>query len=108
MYSKKTFHKKKTCTQQNFTFAEKQNLQKLHSEKYLRCRFAHFVHDSFLHICTFAHLRFEHLQKSFRRVKMFLRSLHTCEKVLRTCANMQKWFLSIFHRICKFERFLQK
>ena len=89
-------------------FVHSADLRFLHLEKYLRCRFAHFVHDGFSHICRFAHLCFGHLQKfanmfcvcaeSFEHVKMFS----------RMCARL--WIL-VFHvlsRICKFERFLQK
>ena len=59
--------------------------------------FAH-LHICVLHLCA----EVLHMWKSFcascEFVKMFS----------GMCANMQKWFLSIFHRICKFERFLQK
>ena len=74
-------HKKKMCIRQKFAqtklctvqkseivksaFVFLCKVQKLHSEKYLRCRFAHFVHDGFSHICRFVHLCFVHVRRSF-------------------------------------------
>ena len=55
------------------------NLQKLHLEKYLRCRFAHFVHDGFSHICRFAHLCSAHLSEVCEHVKTFLHKLSICK-----------------------------
>ena len=49
-------------------FAHLQICAFLHLEKYLRCRFAHFVHDGlfFAHLHTFVHMKFAHfVQKCF-------------------------------------------
>ena len=61
----------KNLTQQNCAFVNSafdkivhvQICAFLHLKKYLRCRFAHFVHDGFSHICTFVDLCFVHVQK---------------------------------------------
>ena len=37
------------------------NLQKLHLKKYLRCRFAHFVHDTFLHVLHICQICARHI-----------------------------------------------
>ena len=62
-------------------FVHSADLWFLHLEKYLRCRFAHFVHDGF---CTFADLH--------------ICVLHICRKVLR---DMWKCFCDNV-RICEF------
>ena len=111
----KNFHQRncadeKMCTVQkvNCAFVNLCKVQKLHFKNNLRCRFAHFVHDGFSHICRFAHLCFVHVQKfanmfcvcaeSFEHVKMFS----------RMCARLWIHVFHVFHGICKFERFLPK
>ena len=79
-------------------FVHSADLWFLHLEKYLRCRFAHFVHRRFfahLHICTFAHLH-------------ICRNLRTCAKCFWTCAHLWKRFAKVcaFVKLC-FERFSQ-
>ena len=66
----------------------------LHLEKYLRCRFAHFVHDGFSHICRFAHLHFALVQKVCEHVLRLCRNFRTCENILRMCANMKFTFFT--------------
>ena len=67
------------------------------------------MHDGFSHICTFAHLSFAHLQKSFGHVKTVLRKLRVSENVfLRTCVKMKFIIFTEFQRICKFEQFFEK
>ena len=86
-------------------FVHSADLWFLHLENNLRCRFAHFVHDGFLHICRFAHLH----------ICTFAESLRTCAKCFLTCASLWKcfenvrehvnlFFFTVFHRICKFEQ----
>ena len=44
-------------------FVHSADLQKLHLEIFVRCRFAQFVHDGFSHICRIVHLCFGHLSE---------------------------------------------
>ena len=67
-----------------------QNLQKLHFKNNLRCRFAHFVHDTFSTFCTF--VRFVH--------DMFLRICRIVKKFLHMYAFMNFFFAKT--RTCKF------
>ena len=60
-------------------------LQNLHLEKYLRCRFAHFVHRRFLHICQICAFVFCTFDKVVCRRK----------NILRTCASLWKRFAKV-------------
>ena len=90
-------------------------VQKLHFENILCCRFAHFVHDGFSHICRFAHLCFASLQKSFAHVNSFLRictninfffaKTHTCKISLRACFSLFDGFCQICSKSRKSRNF---
>ena len=69
-------------------FVHSADLRFLHLEKYLRCRFAHFVHDGFSHICRFAHLCFVHVQKFASMSRNVFALVRICENVLQKCAHL--------------------
>ena len=78
--------------------------RKLHLQKSVRCRFAHFVHRRFLHICRFVHLCFALVQKSFDMCELFLHVRHICENVLKVCA-CKILFFTDFAEFSEFDDF---
>ena len=110
MYTKNNYAFQKLCTdeKQNCAFVNLCELQFLHLENNLRCRFAHFVHDGFSHICRFAFYTFAHLQKVANMREMFLHLCTVCENVFENVRTCEFSFFCIFVEICKFEQNLSK
>ena len=110
---KKTLHrnahmtKKISCTDKIVNSAEicicvfvhSADLWFLHLEKYLRCRFAHFVHDTFLHICTFAHLHICTFAESFANMRKCFFSLHSCRNYFANMLTSKIMFAHKFSQI---------
>ena len=85
-------------------FVHSADLRFLHLENNLRCRFAHFVHDGFSHICTFAHLCSAHVRKSFACVRKVFYICAFVNSLLQKCANMKICFatgFSLFDGFCQ-------
>ena len=88
--------------------ADLSKLQKLHSENNLRCRFAHFVHDTFLHICTFAFYRFAHLSNCDFMFCICAQKFCICEFTFEHLSNMNFMFFIDLHRFSLFEQISSK
>ena len=75
-------------------FVHSADLRFLHLENNLRCRFAHFVHDGFSHICRFVSICARQVLSTCAEVcehveKCFCDMCSICENVFaEVCANM--------------------
>ena len=95
--------RRQNCAQCRFA-----NLRFLHLEKYLRCRFAHFVHDTFLHICRFVHLCFVHVQKVLHKWKHFSNMCAFVNSLLHLSAHLWNCVFHICACFFSFWRFWRK